>query len=308
MGDITWIVTSFFRGPRLLAVQRLKRWTALAVLCPVSVLAQSAPAIGELFAAGNGRQTPTLLSGSGIAVSSGSNVSAGKSAATLRLVRGGEVRVCPQSSVMINALPDNEAFVLGMGNGDVEINYPINDFADTLITPDFKILLAGPGTFHFALGVSAHGDTCIRPLRGNTSSVIVSETQSQATYQVKADESVLFPGGKLDGHSPFVAECGCPSPLPSLLAERRESEGGEAATSKQPVQLQAEAPLVFRGDQQVQQPYTIAKVKFSSLPNELLPQEKVEPVVLGTKSPESTNKKESFFSRIKGFFSSIFHR
>lgn len=302
-----------------------------------SAAAQSPVPVGELFASETTAHGPVLLTGSGMAVDSGSQLTAGKSVATLRLARGGEVRICPNSSLSVSAVDNGPAppgtdreLMLAMDTGSLELDYPLNDLADTLITPDFKLMLAGPGVFHFGLGVTNRGDTCVKPLRGNSASIIVTEMMGSGAYQIKPDEAVTFANGKLNQRTPLIGSCGCPGPLPVMEAEKplepakttAEKDSVESAVNIVPpqpdagqpspdaVHVQLEAPLVFHGDQASQQPYAIAKVKFSALPNVFSPQENLKPVVLkpgkGEVSQEA-KKKKGFFGRIKGFFASLFH-
>lgn len=306
----------------------------ILVLLVVPLTAQAPSAIGELFASEATAEGPTLLAGSGMSVVSGSQLSAGKSAATLRLARGGEIKICPQSSVAVNSTSGSEGLMFSVGASALELNYPLNEVADTLITPDFKFMLAGPGVFHFAVGVNSRGDTCVRSLRGNSSSVIVSEMLGQGVYQIKPDEAVMFSGGKLNQRSELTGACGCPAAIPVKVAENKEVtpqpiEAKEAnkipilppeaplpAEKPGDVHVQIDAPLVFRGDQVAQQPYTVARVNFSSLPDVFSLQEKMEPTVLPTDKGEVSasaqtpkpKEKKGFFGRIKGFFSSMFHK
>src|SRR5947209_1504511 len=146
----------------------------ILLLLAVPLLAQAPAPIGELFASEATPQGPALLAGAGMSVVSGSQLSAGKAAATLRLARGGEVKICPQSSLAVNTTSGNESLMFSVGTSALELNYPVNDVADTLITPDFKFMLAGPGVFHFAVGVNSRGDTCVKALRGSSSSAKAS--------------------------------------------------------------------------------------------------------------------------------------
>jgi len=303
----------------------------ILVLLVVPLTAQAPSPIGELFASEATAAGPALLAGTGMNVVSGSQLSAGRSAATLRLVRGGEIKICPQSSVAVNSTSGNEGLMFSMGASALEVNYPLNEVADTLITPDFKFMLAGPGVFHFAVGVNSRGDTCVRSLQGNSSSVIVSEMLGQGVYQIKPDEAVMFSGGKLSQRSALAGACGCPAPVPVKVAENKEITPQPVQQNKTPilppeaplpeekpgdVHVQIDAPLVFRGDQAAQQPYTVARVNFSSLPNVFSLQEKMEPTVLQTNKGEVSasaqtpkpKEKKGFFGRFKGFFSSMFHK
>ena len=279
-----------------------------------------------------------------MSVISGSQVSAGKAVATLRLDRGGEVRVCPNSGLSVSTTQNTvgqggQELMLAMDAGSVELDYPLNDLTDTLITPDFKLMLAGPGVFHFALGVNSRGDTCIKPMRGNSAGIIVSEMMGSGVYQVKPEEALLFVGGKLSGRTNLVGGCGCPKPPPSQVAEEHKPEPPQApsppaavasaatvplptsATAESPppqpaekrdsVHMEVDAPLIFRGDQPIQPAYTVAKIRFSSLPNMHLAQENERPNVLKPGKQEASaknNEKKGFFGRIRGFFASIFHK
>jgi len=284
---------------------------------------QSPRALGELFSTEEGAHGSALLAGTGMSVSSGSQLSAGQSVASLILARGGQVRICPKSSLSIAAVPNTEGVMFGLDTGSLELNYPINSLADTLITPDFKILLAGPGTFHFALGVNNRGDTCIKSLSGNTSGIIVSEMMGTGTYQVKPDEKVLFSKGKLTDRTSEIGSCGCPAPQSVLRASQSPPTNPTAEVPSQKpedVQVKVDVPLVFRGTVPGAAPdpgtsYTIARVRFSTLPDVFSLQEEVEPSVLEKTGPKTVTQevspkkkeKKGFLGRIRGFFASLFH-
>ncbi|MGH9577559.1 MAG: hypothetical protein ACRD3R_08985, partial [Terriglobales bacterium] len=177
-------------------------------------------ALAEVFASDATVRGSVVLAGSGTKVLSGSSISAGAQAAVVRLVRGGEVRVCPGNSVTLASATGRD-LLWGVGTGAIEVHYALASSADTLMTPDFRILLAGPGAFHFALSSDNRGNTCVRSLPGNTSSVIVQELAGSGTYQVRPGDQVLFRnGGTSEVDSTTPLSCGCPAPPPMHRAEQ----------------------------------------------------------------------------------------
>ena len=203
---------------------------ALLIVLVMSAAARAQNPVGQLFSSDAKVKGAVELAAGGARVMSGSFVSAGESTAVLRLDRGGEIRVCARTTMSVATSQSGRDLMLGLSVGCIETHYTVSATADSIVTPDFRILLAGPGRFDFAVEAEKNGDTCIRALPGNSSSLIVSEQMGDATYQVKPAERLVFHNGKVQEPDHQNANCGCVAEPAVMRAEARDvtNDNGEA--------------------------------------------------------------------------------
>ena len=304
----------------LRALLRLLLLSAVALFYCVSAPAQ---VIGEIFASDASIRGSVLLASTGAQVMSGSSVGAGTSPAVLKLERGGEVRICSRTSLTVNASQNGRDLMFSVGTGSMEAHYALAASADSIITPDFRLLLAGPGTFHIAILADAQGNTSIRTLPNDTASVIVSELLGDGTYQVRPGEEVVFHGGKVANPDHLVPpECGCPpprndialaAPPPEAAAPAPPAKVAEAAPD---VHVEVEAPFVFRATDPIPAPvYAVARLGLGlqtphwNLDVALPPAPAPTPArVVRTAAAPSARPapKRGFFGHLKAFFASVF--
>ncbi len=322
---------------------RSDRLLALALTCAFLSVPLSAQSVGEVFASDASVKGSVLLAGGGTQVMSGSTVSAGKSAASLKLSRGGEVRVCPGTSISVSTSQSGRDLMMGLSSGALETHYTLAGSSDTILTPDFRILLAGPGTFHFAVSSDPAGNACVRSLAAGSASLIVSEMMGDGSYQVKAGDELVFHNGHVANPGNLAPpDCGCPATAPPIERARIEppppvpaattpaeapqvpqlpAAVGDVTTplpalKAEDVHVQVDAPFVFRGaEPEPVLPYTFARISLNSLPEvatlepEILPPPappELRPVAAQSVGPAPKPQKKGFFGKVKAFFASVF--
>lgn len=177
----------------------------------------------------------------------GASVAADEDTVVLRLKRTGDVYVCPQTAVSVVQTRNGPDVTLAMNSGGLETHLALKNSADEVVTPDFRILLRGPGEFHYAIRADSRGNTCVRTLPGNTASAIIYELMGDGKYEAQARDEVVFHNGKLGavnvaarsqsndaGQAILPVECGCPPPAHRILPAANEPESQIAVRNSSP--------------------------------------------------------------------------
>lgn len=150
---------------------------------------------------------------------SGSAVSASGRPATLKLDRGGSVHICPRTTVTASASPSGRELMLAVDSGTLELDYQLGSSADSVLTPDLRLNVAGPSNVHLAVDVLKSGDVCVASLDRNNAAVLVSELAGEGSYQVRAGQQITFVKGSTSApRSEPGINCGCPVPAAVLRA------------------------------------------------------------------------------------------
>jgi len=262
-------------------------------------------------------------------------ITAGDKTATVTLARGGALRLCSTTTVHLSSdrsitNVQSSALMIALDRGALETSYTTGKYSDVLMTPDFRILISGPGEADLKIRVSPRGDTCLDNHGANAPYVTVTSLLEGGLYRVQPNQRVLFEHGDLKEVVDNEAEpCGCP-PTPMVsLADAGTTSNHPAATGKPvggpsstpvdtdfpiaqseglaPAAPPATTPVVPAGQAHAQ--VTVPLVYKSDEPPPPPPAEeaaKPAATVAAAPPPAPTQKPAGFFHKIGHFFSKIF--
>ena len=145
--------------------------------------------------------------------------------ATIVLPHRGNLHIC--TSTTLNLMRDasiaaslrsteEPGLMMALDRGAMEANFATGQNSDVILTPDFRIVISGPGISSVQVRLGDKGDTCVENRGPNAPYVSVSSVFKGGVYRVQENQRVMFQHGGLDEVVDHESEsCGCPSEEPA---------------------------------------------------------------------------------------------
>jgi hypothetical protein len=197
--------------------------------------------------------------------------------------------------------------MMAMDHGAIEASFATGRNADILLTPDFRILIGGPGSANVKVRLAQGGDTCIDNPGSNAPYVLVTSVFDGSIYRVQPGQRVMFQHGSLREVVDQEKEsCGCP-PAPSEMKGNdfplAQSEGLAPAPAPKPTpapksakSAQPTLPLVYNAD----------KAAVAATPQPPTAPPASAAAATPAQAETAQIKKPNFFTRVGHFFRRIF--
>jgi len=156
-----------------------------------------------------------VTAGKTLIVASGS-VTSGDKTTEVTLPHRGMLRVCASTTVKLasdKSVPAGEmpGLMMALDHGAVEADFAAAQNSDVVLTPDFRILISGPGAAEVKVRLGQRGDTCVDNPGQNAPYVLVSSVFDGGAYRVQPGQRVMFQHGSLQEVVDQEKEpCGCP--------------------------------------------------------------------------------------------------
>jgi hypothetical protein len=246
-----------------------------------------------------------------VIVASGT-VKAGSRTAEIVLPHRGTLRICASTTVKLAAdssvrAGETPGLLMAMDQGALEASFATGRDSDILLTPDFRILIGGPGAAEVRVRLGERGDTCVDNHGLNAPYVLVTSVFDGSNYRVQAGQRVMFQHGST--HSVVDQEkesCGCPPaenkgnefPLAQSegLAPTPAPKPAPGVADGQTAQAQPNVPLVYNASEHAPPASAAAQTAAAPAANSA-----AQPA-----SVPSTKKKAGFFGSIGRFFRRLF--
>jgi len=257
-----------------------------------------------------------VTAGKAIIAASGT-VTSGAATTQVVLPHRGVLRVCAATTVKLAAdanVPAGETpgLMMAMDQGAIEMSFATSRNSDILLTPDFRILIGGPGAAEVKVRLGQHGDTCVDNAGVDAPYVLVSSVFDGGAYRVQPGQRVMFEHGSL--HEVVDQEkepCGCPPAAPAVAQGNEfplaQSEGLAPLAAAKPAPANPSAaptePLSYSSADHAAKP--AADAQTAAAPAASAPADSAAAAPAAAQ-PAAAKKKSGFFSKIGSFFRRIF--
>ena len=240
-------------------------------------------------------------------------ITAGANTTEVTLPHRGTLRVCSSTTVKIASdasVPRGEipGLMMVLDHGAVEASFATGRNSDILLTPDFRILIGGPGAADVKVRLAQHGDTCIDNAGANAPYVLVTSVFDGGVYRVQPGQRVMFQHGSVYAVVDQEKEsCGCPAPPRPDSNDFPEAQSAGLAPLAPPgppgvvphnTPTEATDTFVHKASEPAPETATITAKHNDPLPH-------VEPIA---KKPHKVKgeKKPGFMTRMGHFFRRLF--
>ena len=242
-------------------------------------------------------------------VNANAAITSGKQTTHVTLPYRGTLLICAYTIVKLAADTSASsgqipALLMAMDHGAVEMSFASTHSSDQLLTPDFRILISGPGASELKVRLGPGGDTCVDNPGANAPYVLVSSIFDGGAYRVQPGQRVMFQHGSLHEVDDQEKEsCGCPPAEPKGNEfPVAQSEGlaplptpAPTPETKPDTAAPAVAPLVYNSAAHAPQPAPSAQPAPNSGATGTAPA-----------TPPKPQKKPGVFKSIGHFFKKLF--
>jgi hypothetical protein len=303
-------------------------WTQSAPAAPAQRVVVNAPGSADPLAivpidsndpGGAATVTGALeVAGGKAMIGAGGSITSGARTTEVVLPHRGVLRVCASTTVKLAAdssVPAGETpgLLMAVDHGAVELSFATTQAAgsnaDIVLTPDFRILVAGPGSSDLKVRLGEGGDTCVDNSGASAPYVVVTSLFDPGLYRVQAGQRVMFQHGSLTEMVDSEKEsCGCPAApaaseanaFPLAQSEGLAPTAAPASAPKMPASGPAAnvAPLVYSAN-------ASAAPAPAPAPPTATPAANPATAAAQTTAP-AKEKRPGFFRRVGRFFRRIF--
>jgi hypothetical protein len=237
-------------------------------------------------------------------IAASGTITSGSQTTEVVLPRRGVLRVCASTTVKLAAdtsVPAGETpgLMMALDHGAIEASFATARNSDILLTPDFRILIGGPGAAEIKVRLGQHGDTCVDNAGKNAPYVLVTSVFEGGNFRVQPGQRVMFEHGSLREVVDNEKEpCGCPPPLHPGTNEFPVAQSAGLAPLPKPAPNAVSITSTL--------PQALEPLVYNSADHAAKPTAEATPATTAAATKPAAKKKPGFFGGIGKFFRRLF--